>query len=169
MTKTARSEMVRPMRPGLKEEYASDEWKAWRKKDHGSENAKFTAPKAPVEYVESDHSKLNCTALHADQISVIAVQGLAASYDWTWTKVLEDGSRVMWLRDLLPQDLPSARILTFEYDTKWLQNPSSVSLSDCADLLLESILWDRTHRGETKMCSTMASCAQAYLHGLSPS
>ncbi|KAK0722611.1 hypothetical protein B0T26DRAFT_641226 [Lasiosphaeria miniovina] len=56
----------------------------------------------------------------------------------------------MWLRDLLPHDVPEARVLTFEYDSKWLKDPSLVSLRDCADRLIESVLWDRTHLGETK-------------------
>jgi hypothetical protein len=87
--------------------------------------------------------------------SIIAVQGLASTYEWTWTKELGDGSAVMWLRDLLPADLPDARIMSFEYDSKWLHDPSLVKLKDCGDRLLESIIWDRKHKGSKKMCPIM--------------
>jgi hypothetical protein len=61
----------------------------------------------------------------------------------------------MWLRDLLPKDLPQARILTFEYDSKWLEDPANVTLRDCADQLLQSVLWDRSHHGDESMCKRM--------------
>ncbi|KAK3680915.1 hypothetical protein B0T22DRAFT_474365 [Podospora appendiculata] len=123
-------------RPQLKEEYAPEPWKRWRAGGSRPDGRDGPAPKPPVD--------------------IVAVQGLAASYDWTWTKKMEDGSRVMWLRDLLPRDIPGARVLTFEYDSKWLNDPSLVSLRDCADRLIESVLWDRTHLGETKVCRHMA-------------
>jgi hypothetical protein len=83
------------------------------------------------------------------------VQGLASSYERTWTKKLEDGTEVMWLRDLLKEDIPLARILTFEYNSTWLENPANVSLKNCAQELLQAIIWDRSHRGENRMCKTM--------------
>lgn len=87
--------------------------------------------------------------------SIIAVQGLASTYEWTWTKELPDGSKVMWLRDLLPSNLPDSRVLSFEYDSRWLHDPSFVDLEACGDRLLESIIWDRTHRGSQHMCPIM--------------
>ncbi|KAH7308640.1 hypothetical protein B0I35DRAFT_99198 [Stachybotrys elegans] len=62
----------------------------------------------------------------------------------------------MWLRDLLPRDLPDARVLSFEYDSQWLRDPNIVTLEDCGNRLLESILWDRTHQGSQSMCPIMA-------------
>jgi hypothetical protein len=41
--------------------------------------------------------------------SIVAVQGLWANPNFTWNK---DG--VMWLSDMLPKDIPGARIMTFE-------------------------------------------------------
>jgi hypothetical protein len=94
--------------------------------------------------------------------SIIAVQGLASAYERTWTKKLEDGE-VMWLRDLLKEDIPLARILTFEYNSTWIDNPANVSLKHCAQDLLQAIIWDRSHRGENSMCKTMvwAQCFSA--------
>ena len=61
----------------------------------------------------------------------------------------------MLLHDLLPVDIPQACIATFEYDTRWLGDPAMVSLRGCRARLLQSILWDRTHAGDAKMCRTM--------------
>lgn len=64
----------------------------------------------------------------------------------------------MWLRDLLKTDLPNARIMSFEYDSRWLNDPAMVSLEDCGERLLESIIWDRTHNGSREhreMCPIM--------------
>jgi hypothetical protein len=75
----------------------------------------------------------------------------------------EDGieKSVMWLKDLLPQDLPCARILTFEYNSEWMTKPANVTLEDCARQLLDAIIWDRTHKDKTKMCKAMVFCHMA--------
>ncbi|KAI9786679.1 MAG: hypothetical protein M1839_006230 [Geoglossum umbratile] len=120
-----------PRRAALKEEYVSPEWKAWREG-----NSEASRPQPPVD--------------------IIAVQGLASAYERTWTKKAEDGTKVMWLKDLLPEDLPCARILTFEYNSNWIENPANVDLEQCAHDLLQAIIWDRSHRGEKRMCKTMS-------------
>lgn len=60
----------------------------------------------------------------------------------------------MWLRDLLPHDIPNARILTFEYGSKWYKDPDHVSLRDCGKKLLKRIVQDRSHTGGGA-CQTM--------------
>ena len=60
----------------------------------------------------------------------------------------------MWLRDLLPQDLPCARIQTFRYDSAWYQDPDYVSLRECGRRLLYALLADRTHRNQYRLCPT---------------
>ncbi|OCK96149.1 uncharacterized protein K441DRAFT_657484 [Cenococcum geophilum 1.58] len=45
-------------------------------------------------------------------VDIIAVHGLNGHRDETWTA----GNGVNWLRDLLPQDLPNARIMAWGYD-----------------------------------------------------
>ncbi|KAI9768347.1 MAG: hypothetical protein M1840_004955 [Geoglossum simile] len=124
------------MRKALKEEYIPHEWKAWRKEGYSSDKARKLSISPPID--------------------IIVVQRLASTYERTWSKKLDDGSSFMWLRDLLPVDLPQARTMTFKYDSKWLKDPSFVSLRDCGDRLLKSILQDRTHRGKDKMCPIMA-------------
>lgn len=46
-------------------------------------------------------------------LSVVAVLGLYGDSEETWT---HPKSKHMWLRDGLPQDVPNARIMTFEYN-----------------------------------------------------
>jgi len=42
--------------------------------------------------------------------SIIAVHGLGSTYPQAWTK-----DDKMWLKDFLPSDFPSARVLAFVY------------------------------------------------------
>lgn len=47
-------------------------------------------------------------------------------------------TEVMWLRDLLPQFLPSARIATYSYKSDWRQNVKT-NLRKCGEQLLNVI------------------------------
>jgi hypothetical protein len=49
------------------------------------------------------------------QLSIVAVHGLNGHCEQTWTAGNGVNS-VNWLRDLLPHDLPNARILSWGYD-----------------------------------------------------
>jgi hypothetical protein len=49
------------------------------------------------------------------QLSIVAVHGLNGHCEKTWTAGNGVNS-VNWLRDLLPHDLPNARILSWGYD-----------------------------------------------------
>lgn len=48
--------------------------------------------------------------------SLVAIHGLNGHALETWT---HKQSRVMWLRDLLPQALPNIRIMTYGYNAKF--------------------------------------------------
>jgi len=60
----------------------------------------------------------------------------------------------MWLRDLLGKDIEKARVTTFEYDSKWFEDPDHVTLRDCARRLLRCLVLDRSHGRQSRMCST---------------
>lgn len=60
----------------------------------------------------------------------------------------------MWLRDLLGKDIEKARVTTFEYDSKWFDDPDHVTLRDCARRLLRCLVLDRSHGRQSRMCST---------------
>jgi hypothetical protein len=85
--------------------------------------------------------------------SIVAIHGLNGHREKTWTT----SSGVNWLRDLLPRDLPNARLLSWGYDAN-TQNSSRVSsqyLYDhgrglVSDLCLYRELTDvRNERGAT--------------------
>ena len=65
-------------------------------------------------------------------IDVVAVHGLQGDAYKTW----KHSNGTLWLRDLLPDDVPSARIMTFGYDSTVAFSNSVVRIEDKAlDLL----------------------------------
>jgi hypothetical protein len=67
------------------------------------------------------------------------VHGLNGHREKSWT----DKSGILWLRDLLPLQLPNARVLTFGYDADTLKLTPGVSqlgLSDHAASLVAELL-----------------------------
>lgn len=71
--------------------------------------------------------------------SLVAIHGLNGHAFETWT---HKQSRVMWLRDLLPQHLPNIRIMTYGYNAKFrnftgrqdMRSISSKLLAELVDL-----------------------------------
>jgi len=74
--------------------------------------------------------------------SIVAVHGLGAS-NWTWIHTEKtNGKKTNWLkdRDMLPELVPSARIMQFAYESAWIGAHSiDQRLSLIADQLLESL------------------------------
>jgi len=73
--------------------------------------------------------------------SIVAVHGLNGHREKTWTA--DNG--VHWLRDLLPEDLPNARVLCWGYDANTHSN-SRVScqyLYDHAKSLVSDLCLER--------------------------
>lgn len=93
------------------------------------------------------------------ELDIIAVHGLNGHYlhTWThtdapakpvrrWSRLLRKGATktdtdTVWLRDLLPEKLPNARIMTFEYDSSIFGNRSAFGIEENAAKLLEE-LWN---------------------------
>ncbi|KAG9052689.1 hypothetical protein FS842_009401 [Serendipita sp. 407] len=59
------------------------------------------------------HGFLELSAGQDPIVDIVAIHGLDGHREHSWTA--DDGT--MWLRDLLPDDIPNARILTYGYDT----------------------------------------------------
>lgn len=57
--------------------------------------------------------------------------------------IKEASTEVMWLRDLLPQFLPSARIATYSYKSDWRQNVKT-NLRQCGEQLLNVLYQSRS-------------------------
>jgi hypothetical protein len=86
--------------------------------------------------------------------SVVAVQGLGSTYPYTWMgkpKSLREKNslspsskpeeqEITWLSTLLPKDLPQARILAYEYKSKWLDSADFQGLNDHASTLLDELV-----------------------------
>ena len=77
-------------------------------------------------------------------LSIIAVHGLGASPDWAWIRKAEDGNaeaNVNWLADenMLPAKLSNSRIMTFNYESKWLLGAPKQRRSLCAIQLLNAL------------------------------
>lgn len=82
---------------------------------------------------------LICTTRKTDLIlySIIAVTGLAGHAFGSW-RSRKTGK--MWLRDIIPTDLPHARFLTYGYDTKLAGSTSNARISDYAKEFLATII-----------------------------
>ncbi|KAF7552936.1 hypothetical protein G7Z17_g3962 [Cylindrodendrum hubeiense] len=89
----------------------------------------------------------------ADEAPIVAVHGLAANpdYAWVWQPKNNPPDRpgypaehFNWLSKLLPAELSSSaklscRVMTFNYDSKWLINAPQQRLSNISDNLLRSL------------------------------
>ena len=77
-------------------------------------------------------------------LSIVAVHGLGATPDWAWIrKVVNDDQEVLvnWLADeeMLPAKLPNSRIMTFNYESKWLLAAPNQRRYLCAIQLLTAL------------------------------
>ncbi|KAJ6785086.1 hypothetical protein PWT90_03543 [Aphanocladium album] len=88
----------------------------------------------------------------AAAVDIVLVHGLGSKYKTTWAHKREDGSRYHWIREQLPKDIPDARVLGFEYPSRWYDDPVATSLAECASQLLRSLIEDRCHADAPEMC-----------------
>ncbi|KAF2148017.1 hypothetical protein K461DRAFT_248275 [Myriangium duriaei CBS 260.36] len=76
----------------------------------------------------------------ASEIDIVAVHGLGANVDWTW--VWKDGDKhIHWLRDahMLPSQIPRARIIAYNYDSRWHSDAPRTRISLCGKDLVYSL------------------------------
>ncbi|KAH6714666.1 hypothetical protein BKA61DRAFT_605649 [Leptodontidium sp. MPI-SDFR-AT-0119] len=84
--------------------------------------------------------------LEVHEIDIVAVHGLNGDAHRTWTSTDGKGKGALWLRDFLPSFLPSARIMTFGYNSKII-NPSGNNIEDDSRELLLRVLLSRRAGG----------------------
>ncbi|KFY48867.1 hypothetical protein V495_00958 [Pseudogymnoascus sp. VKM F-4514 (FW-929)] len=93
----------------------------------------------------------NQPSSHAHAIDIVALHGLNGDYQRTWTRTLPSGAKVNWLQDLLPTQIPHARILSYGYNSAVQFSQSAASISAFADSFLEELLtWRRSAAEETR-------------------
>jgi hypothetical protein len=79
-------------------------------------------------------------------LSIVAVHGLGANPAWAWIRKTEDEEtgeerKINWLKDenMLPLDIPNARIMTFNYESKWIADAPKQGRFSCAEQLLTAL------------------------------
>ncbi|VUC33070.1 unnamed protein product [Clonostachys rosea] len=72
---------------------------------------------------------------HCD-VDIVFIHGLSGNREKTWTG---PGQTEPWLKTILPGRLPTARILVFGYDAKWLKDSSQNRVQEHASNLLASL------------------------------
>lgn len=93
--------------------------------------------KVDIEYVPTD--LLGYVNL-ITQSSIVAVHGLGSHVDWSWTSK-HGVKHVHWLKypDMLPAKVPNARIMTYNYDSKWHRNAPRTRLHLCGKDLITNL------------------------------
>lgn len=94
------------------------------------------------------------TVLLADCPRIVAVHGLGADPEHTWTQAVPaqtgdhaTGSRrIHLLRDLLARDFPEARIMSFAQNLRWLNDAPVKTTEEIGKGLLEEIKAKRSRR-----------------------
>lgn len=81
-------------------------------------------------------------------VDIIAIHGLNGHYKKTWTAVSSSGKECNWLQDLLPTQLPNARIMSYGYNSAVQFSKSTAGIGEFADQLLEDILSYRNSEAE---------------------
>ncbi|TEY28543.1 hypothetical protein BOTCAL_1016g00020 [Botryotinia calthae] len=95
----------------------------------------FETPNLPYTI---DHDFLGVTPLfEGDEplVDIITIPGLGSHPIGSFK-----GKDSVWIRDFLPQDLPSARILAYGYNTSILDRNAKQSISDLAKAFLSSVI-----------------------------
>lgn len=81
-------------------------------------------------------------------LDIVAVHGITGDYINTWTYEKEDAktkesTTFMWLKDVLPQRLPGARIFSYGYDASVFQSRGTGNIEDFARGLLSGLAGER--------------------------
>ncbi|KAI1201427.1 Alpha/Beta hydrolase protein [Nemania serpens] len=72
----------------------------------------------------------------AHSLDIIAVHGLNGHYRNTWTYKPGSPAETMWLADLLPDQLPGSRVMSFEYDAS-VESMAVGTIRDIARTMFE--------------------------------
>ena len=71
--------------------------------------------------------------------SIVAVHGLGGHWKYTWTH----RCRKFWLRDFLPSQVPTARIMSYGYNSQTAFSKAVTDINDQAAMLLDRLDGER--------------------------
>ncbi|KAK3689559.1 hypothetical protein B0T22DRAFT_514097 [Podospora appendiculata] len=77
------------------------------------------------------------------KLDIVAVHGLDGHHMNSWTHDPQSPTATMWLRDLLPDKLPGARIMTLSYDSSVFGNTSAHGVRGNAEKLIKLLRNER--------------------------
>lgn len=90
---------------------------------------------------------------------IVAVHGLGAHPEYTWTTTDSEGSnRVHLLKDLLKVDFPNARILAFAHNSDWFIDAPVKSAQQIGHELLDQLV---KHRSKHQVRTTKSEVNSA--------
>jgi hypothetical protein len=81
-------------------------------------------------------------------VDIVAIHGLNGHYSKTWSTSSVKGGRINWLKDMLPQRIPNARIMSFGYNANVQFSKSTADISDFVEGLLSDLVSCRTSQQE---------------------
>ncbi|KAN0098199.1 hypothetical protein V8E51_013862 [Hyaloscypha variabilis] len=73
-------------------------------------------------------------------VDIVAIHGLGGDWEGTWT---DDTTGKMWLKDFVPQAMPSARVLSFGYDSEYALSNTVADIDDAARSLIDRLDGER--------------------------
>jgi hypothetical protein len=91
--------------------------------------------------------------VHKLPLSIVVIHGLDGHREKSWTS--KNGT--MWLRDLLPEDIPNARILTygFDADTRSFTQTSTHNIFRHAEAFVVNLALERRENPEVSKVSEL--------------
>lgn len=100
--------------------------------------------------------------LPTNKTSIVFVHGLTGNRESTWT---HKTGKVFWPKDLLPKDLPKARIITFGYDADIIRGLSTVgngTLRDHGKALAEDLAIRRKKTDSVRLFIALFTINRVY-------
>ncbi|GKU22800.1 unnamed protein product [Fusarium langsethiae] len=126
----------------------------------GQEPAQALVSNPPRSSVETVEDEADCrglfTLIHkgrdeSDIVDIVAIHGLNGHYSKTWSTRSAKGGKINWLKDMLPERIPNARIMSFGYNANVQFSKSTTGISDFVEGLLADLMSCRTsHQEKTR-------------------
>ena len=88
-------------------------------------------------------------------LDIVAIHGLGGHPRDTW---MDKELNIAWLEDLLPEDLPNARVFTYGYNASVVSSQSIADIDDWAKILLKDLSLEREHSYGVSYSAASVDC-----------